>query len=336
MDVLLKLLKDILLIEFLTNLWKQLKPAKAFSWQTLIGLSLFSWLMSLLTRTAYVQDALATMGWLFLTLGVGWALGGQRFKIPLLNLTLQPGPWITGALTCVFLKGGLDYLPTSTAYILWPIISALIASMTKFLKPGPVLTTPTAAGRQQIVLLLLVNAIISCWFGFHFFLQDWLRDYPSILADDFSASTFVTKVGFGFKETSRGTVILNAAASALNEELSGRTWSEVERSLLNVNSEILKIEAQVKENLADATENQFWSLRAQIPPGAPEYTVVLQAIWQGPSAFPRGYYMQKSCLVSRVANQAPTATAPGALAQVRCGDDGPPVPIAPAPNGANT
>jgi Family of unknown function (DUF5357) len=335
MDTLLKLLRDILLINFLTDLWQRFKPPKAFSWQTLIGLSLFSWLMSLLTRTAYVQDALATMGWLFLTLGVGWALGGQKFKIPLLNLTLQPGPWITGALTCVFLKGAID-LPTSATYVLWPIISALIASMTKFLKPGPVLTTPTTAGRQQIILLLLVNGIISCWFGFHFLLQDWLDGYPSLLADNFATSTFVTKVGFGFKETSRGDVILNAAASALSRELSGRTWSEVERSLSNLNSEILKIEIQVKENLADTAENQFWSLRAQMPPGAPQYTVVLQAVWQGPSSFPMGYYTQKSCLVGRVVNQAPTPTAPGALAQVRCGDNGPPVPIAPAPNRANT
>lgn len=307
---LIGLLKDLLLINFVRWVWNQIKPKSAFAWQTLILLSLFSWLMSLLTPTTFVKEALSSMGWLFLTLGVGWALSDKKIPIAFLDITLYPGPWVSGALTCIFLREGWK-IPSSTAYILWPTISAIIASLSKFLKPGPTLAVPSRAGRQQIVLLLLSNAIVSCWFGFHFLIQDWLRQFPSVGNEDFSRSTFVNKMGSRSNQSSRGAAILDAAASQIATDLQSRPWAEVERWLLNINAGIAAIESQVKSGLADAEENQMWSLKGQVPPGLPQYTVVLQAVWQGPSAFANGYYLQKSCLVTRL----PSLTAG---AQVQC------------------
>jgi hypothetical protein len=329
-------LKQVLFVSLFVGIWQRLKPPQPFSWQTLIFLSLFSWLMSVLAVLEYVKDALSAMGWLFLTFGVGWALSGWKFNI--LGVTFYPGPWITGALLCVFLVEGWSDLPNSTAYILWPTLSALIASLPKFVKPGPVPTTPDVAGQQQIVLLVLSNMIISCWFGFHFLLRDWLREYPSIQTSDFSRSAFVVRLGSPSRDQSRGVPILQAAGDRLTQALEGRVWSETERWLLNINQEIAAIEAEVRNNLAPVEENALWSLRGQVPPTRTlGYTVVLQALWQGPSSDPNGYYLEKTCLLTQ-APRAPGSTnaSPQALTQVRCGPVSSPYPNAPAPGAPQT
>jgi Family of unknown function (DUF5357) len=314
---------------FFEQIWNQLKPPKFWCWQTLVALSIFSWITSVIAETDYVKDALAAMGWLFLTLGVGWGLGDKKFKIPLLDITFYPGPWVSGALSCLFITEGFD-LPRSVGFMLWPVISAVIASASRFVKPGPAYKQPDAADRQQIVLWILANSVISCWFGFHFLLQDWLRDFPSITADNYQRSAFVVKLGALQSDDdpantifqSRGEPILEAAAANMTTQLESRAWGDVERWLLNVNNEMQAIETEVKKGLAPAQENQFWSLKAQVPPtnSESEYTVLLQAVWQGPSSYPGGYYLEKPCQVTREITTVPigSPTANTSSTQVSC------------------
>lgn len=331
MNDIIDFLKKALFVGLIVAAWRRLKPPKAFSWQTLVFLSLFSWLMSLLAVTAYVKDTLSAMGWLFLTLGVGWALSDWKFS--LLGVTFYPGPWITGALLCMFLVEGWSDLPNSTAYILWPTLSAIIASLPKFIKSGPALTFPNAAGRQQIVLLLLANMIISCWFGFHFLVRDWLRQFPSVAASDFRESAFVVKLTSPFNPqevSSRGVPILETAAANMTQQLENRPWSATERWLLNIDREVAAIEAEVKRGLAPVAENALWSLRGQVPPSRQGYTVVLQAIWNGPSEQTVGYYLQKTCLVTQGARATNSPTT--AATEVTCGPTSEPIPLAVTPS----
>jgi hypothetical protein len=334
MDAFFRLLRDLFFINLIGKAWQRAKPPKAFSWQTLLYLSLFSWVMSVLSRTEYVRDALAAMGWLFLTLGTAWALGGRKFKIPFFDVVVQPGPWVSGALNCIFISASFPELPDSVPYILWPLISSFIASLTSFLKPGPSLTIPKPSTRQNLAIVILANTILSCWIGFHFMVKDWLRDYPSIASGDFTRSTFVNQLGLPGqqrqRQISRGVSILDAAGSIISDRLNGRAWSETERWLLNLNTEIPQVEQEVRNRLAPVDENTLWRLQAQIPPGT-EYTVLLQALWQGPSSFANGYYLTRSCNVSRVASLNNRQLPPGTIAtQVRCGPVSDPIETAPA------
>ncbi|MGB3613042.1 MAG: DUF5357 family protein, partial [Elainellaceae cyanobacterium] len=92
------------------HVWQTVRPDQAFSWQTLLFLCLFSWLMALLSsdtsllqsnsppedwgplslRTSPTKYALFTMGWIFLTLAVGWLLNGSKLKVPLFDIVLRP------------------------------------------------------------------------------------------------------------------------------------------------------------------------------------------------------------------------------------------------------
>lgn len=340
MSSLFALLRDLFLINLITNIWQRAKPPKTFSWQTLLYLSIFSAVMSFLARTDYVKDALASLGWLFLTLSVAWALGGRKFKIPFFDIDIQPGPWVSGALYSVFIAAGFPDLPDSVPWVIWPLISSAIASTTSFLKPGPALTIPKPSTRQNLLIVILANALLSCWIAFNFTVRDWLREYPSISNGDISRSTFVNEIGFPGaqqrRQVSRGVAILNVAGDILTERLDGRAWAETERYLLNLNNEIVQVQQQTFDRLGAVNENALWQLRATIPPGT-QYTVLMQALWQGPSSFPNGFYLTRACNVTRVVNLINRQLPPGTIAtQVRCGPISDPIENVPPPTPTNT
>ncbi|MBD2460023.1 DUF5357 family protein [Oscillatoria sp. FACHB-1407] len=295
-------------IDFITKYLKEVKP---FSGQTFILLSLFSWLMSLLVDSEFVRDFLSWFGWLFLTIGIDWVLAGVKQNI--LGIDVYPGPWIAGALACSFLFYG--WSDVSLAAISWPIVSALIATIPKFLKKGLEVVNPTIDGkkfavdRQEIVLLLFFSAILSCWIQFFFLLQNWLQEYPSLMADEFTRSAFVVKVASS-TQNSRGVMFLNLAETALRERLEPAPWGEVERWLFETDIEIPRLEEEVRRRIPRAEEDRLWNLEGEVSAGNPGYALTLRAFWLGPSSRPDGYYAQKVCSITERPNRV-TTTAPG-------------------------
>lgn len=309
MNNFLEFIKKALLFEAinerLKEIWKRLQEIKPYSWETLLLLSIFSWLISLLLENPFLKDVLAVFGWLFLIFGVGWALADNKLPIP--GLPVKYGPWITGALTTVFLfQTQILNEQYSTALIAYPLISAIIAALPAFIAPGPTFKTPDVAGRQSIVVIVLVGSLISCWIQFYYVLQGWLADYPSLLADSFARSNFVVRLDSDAINPPKGILILNSAEAILQEQLGNRPLAAVERWLLNIDNEVAQLEFQVKSSIAHLDESQFWHLRATIPPGSPDYTLRLEAIWQGPSSQLGGYTLEKTCRIGQV-YQRPTS-----------------------------
>lgn len=310
-------------IDFILKYFKDIKP---FSGQTLILLSLFSWVMSLLVDNEIVRDFLAWLGWLFLTVGVGWVLA--KVKQNILGIDVYPGPWITGALACSFLFYG--WSDVSLAAISWPILSTLIAIIPKFLKHGLDVINPTLDGkkfavdRQEIILLLLFSTILSGWIQFFFVLQDWLQQYPSLVADEFTRSAFVIKLDSS-SQNSRGVTFLNLAETALRDELETVPWSEVERWLFEADLEIPRLDVEIRQRIPKVEEDRLWALRGEVSAGNPDYALTLRAVWRGPSSRPGGYYSQKVCSIVQRSNrvipnaeQNPTVIPAATAAQVTC------------------
>jgi len=305
-------------------LWDQLKPPQAFSWQTLVWLSVFAWLLSFLTVTEVVEEILSWLGWLFLTFGVGWATWDTRINF--FGWMVRPGPWLAGALACtlLFWREGADPLPL--AVTLWPIVSATIAIVPRFF-PRLTFTLPDPAARQDILVLLLMSLLLSCWFRFHFLVQDWLADYPSVLADDFSNSGFVVTVSDALPENdSRGKLLLENVATEVEQQLEGIPWSETERWLFERDERIVGVQQQVVSTVQTRTEDSLWNLQALVPPQTRQdaYTLLLRARWLGPSSRPGGYLLEMSCEVRQVSNpvllQAGVAGAEP-LTQVECNQE---------------
>jgi hypothetical protein len=215
--------------------------------------------------------------------------------------------------------------PISVALVFWPPISATIASLPKFIKLGPKYTLPEKPeDRQQIILLMLSNLLLSCWIGLYFSTQDWLEQYPSLLSGDLSRSAFVLDLNPRDKPAPRGAILLERAGETVEGQLAGRPWSEVERWLFELNQRKQEFVDDVFRLMTDLEENQLWQLEARPVPGR-EYALQLFAIWTGPTTDGAGYYMTKTCLINRTPGtrvapgESTTPPAVSGIAQVACG-----------------
>lgn len=299
------------------ELFGLLIPSKWDSAKTLILLSIFSWAMSSIVSNR-VQNIIAFIGWLFLMGGVHWVMHEEKkLKETLTINKIFIGPWITGALICYFLFATPERIP-AIAYILWPIISAIIAAIPRFIGSDSVYQTPKwikpkPEDRQYVVNLALINLLLSCWIQLGFTTQTWVADYPSLRADNLSNSAFVINTSSGDGNPSRAIDILTRAETEVKAELGSQSWSQVERWLLNFEEQVEQLESRVISQLPQARENNYWSLQGRILAG--EYNIQLFSVWQGPSSDGVGYYYSKICQISRVVpadltSQPTSATTP--------------------------
>jgi hypothetical protein len=182
---------------------------------------------------------------------------------------------------------------------MWPIISAVLAGLPKFIKAGPEYKIPDVGDRLYLVNLLLINLLFSCWFQLYFSTQTWLTQYPSLVTEDLRRSQFFVRLQQQFIAVPRGGEILNQAESGLKKNLEGQPWSQVERYLLNFNEQAQTLGTVTIAQMPTLAENSFWRIAGKVLPEG-EYKVQLFAIWNGPSADNQGYHFSKICNINRV------------------------------------
>lgn len=307
------------IIDFLRNLFKAifdfLVPDRYFSWQTVIYMSLFSWLLSLLARTLGATDftvmLLATFGWIYLALGVGWAVETAKIR----PFGLPIAPWVAGAILCIFLFGTWTDRWIQPALATWPLISFLVVAVPNLLgwdlQPKPV---PPPV-RQKLILLFFLSLLFSSWFQFYFRIQTWLEIYPSLAADDLNRSSFVYRLPGQSEPVSAGVAQLTMAETILQEELGNRPWSSAERWLLNLDGQRQLMQQRVDNAVVQSSrEAPLWRLDMQPYTRGDGYTLNLWAVWEGPSASQNGYYLEKTCELAPVSRGA-LAPRPGPTAQ---------------------
>lgn len=306
-------------IHFILDRLKEIKafinPPRAYSWQTVILLSLFSWVMSLLA-TYLVRNFLANCGWIFLIWGVAWATSENPIKIG--NLSLSP--WITGSLVSIYLFGRNEDGISSLTLISWTPISALIAVLPNFFDKGLKLRLPSRKTRQGLINLFLSQLVISCWFQFYFVIESWVDQYPSLLADDFSNSHFVFKLPSEEPVVPRGGLILNLMEPQILEQLNNQPWSDIEQWRSQHQKTIAAIVKKVEKELPRSDEDMWWRFDSQVSPNPPGYNLQLQATWYGPRSQANPYNIKKNCQISPVYQQldADSSTTLTPVSEVRC------------------
>jgi hypothetical protein len=204
----------------------------------------------------------------------------------------------------VFLFGGLISTMPNVGILCWAPISAVIAASPNFIGFGPVYKKPKPSVRQEVIILVLSNLLLSCWFQLYFLTQSWLENYPSLLAEDLSHSPFVVQWVTPDRSRSRGFELLNQAELFLKAQLEGQSWAMTERWLLDLNKQIPWMQTSVIGELKQLEENPFWRLEARILPG--EYTLQLLAVWQGPTRKENGYYLARTCQITQIRNPIST------------------------------
>ncbi|MBD0336102.1 MAG: DUF5357 family protein [Cyanobacteria bacterium Co-bin13] len=290
---------------FFTGIRDFFIPSSYFSWKTMIYLSLFSWLMSWLAfgleATRFTVMLLTSFSWLFLSFGVGWGLQANNVKL----FGIPLAPWVAGAILCGFIFGLIPGDQQELAIVSWPLISALIIIVPQFLTWDGNVKIPPPMTRQQVILIFLISLLLSSWLQFYFRLQNWFDDYPSLMAESFDGSGFVYRVPGRTAPLSDGVALLTLTESALQRELHNRPWSGVERWLLNINDQLVSLRREIRDRLVSPSrEQRFWRIDVRPVTASNGYDLKLQAIWQGPTAEPNGYYLERTCQLTRVERPA--------------------------------
>lgn len=333
------------IVSLVSDIYQSLKqilyPPKWDSWQVLIWISVFSWVMSMLPESRFLQSLIASSGWLFLIPGVHWFLHQEKLKPatgPDINIkkgltfnNIFIGPWITGALVCIFLFGSLGEGLTRPGFVCWPPISAVIAALPKFIQMGPTYKIPDKPGdRQNLVLLMLTNLVLSCWLQLYFSTQNWIAQYPSLLASDLSKSAFVVRLNTTEPALPKGALILQQTCDIIQTELQGQSWSRIERWLLELDQQLESIAADVLDSQVPMIEEYaLWQLQGKVVPST-EYALKLFALWDGPTVDGNGFHLSETVYFRRVpgarvavtpspGNAKSKAAASPGLAKVSCG-----------------
>ncbi|MEB3289909.1 MAG: DUF5357 family protein [Leptolyngbya sp.] len=286
---------------YVTGLKTALWPRSAFSWLTVIYMSLISWLMSGLSyglgASPFTVGLMATLAWIFLALGVGWAFEAKNIK----PFGLSLGPWVSGGILCLFLFGSWGGAWLQPALITWPLMSFLVVAVPNLLSWELQPKRPSPAVRQSLALMLGFSLLVSSWFQFYFRLQTWLRDYPSLISDTFDHSAFVYRIPGQAMPLSAGVSYLTQAEILVKDQIDNKPWPGVERWLLNLQGQRQTLQQQVQLSQPASPESSLWQINLGTTTQGNGYRLNIQAVWLGPSARDGGYYFEKACDIMPVA-----------------------------------
>lgn len=316
----LSLLGLTVLFDFFKGIIERVKyifiPPKAFSWQTLIYLSLFSWLMSSLAdQGSAIRDIIAFFGWMFLIAGTSWYTTDKPLYIP--GTVMPIGAVITGGIVSIFaFQQDFDETGIVRTVIFWPTISAIITAIPEFFEGSGTdvkRQLPKLEDRQSIIVLIGCCILLSCWLNLSIVVDDWFKQYPSaqypIDQEKFPRTNdLLTTLEPENKTPQNGVLVLNKLQSAVETSLEGRNWSEVERWLKrarqnrNANGLGQKI---INIHLAGFEEKELWEVKTDVdnidPKDINSYRLDLFVVWKGPSASKNRYYLKNSCQLEPIA-----------------------------------
>ena len=292
-------------------------PPQAFSWQTLIYLSLFSWLMSSLADpNSAVRDIIAFFGWIFLIAGTSWYTTDKPLYVP--GTVMPVGAVITGGIVSVFAFRQDNSILVTKTIIFWPTISALITAIPEFFEGSGTdvkRILPKLDDRESIIVLIGSCMLLSCWLNLYVVTNEWLKQYPSAQYPIYEervveSSDLVQILEPSNKTPENGVLILNQLQSAVETALKGKTWSNVELWLQDSTRNVNRLGSRIKDiNLKEFEERNLWKVQTLVDNIVPNdyksgYKLDLFSVWEGPSAAPNGYYLKKSCEIEPIAESS--------------------------------
>ncbi|MBW4566383.1 MAG: septal junction protein FraD [Mojavia pulchra JT2-VF2] len=340
------LFKDLLgLSKFFTGIYARIRnllvPDKAYSWQTLIYLSLFSWALSSFA-TNPIRDTIGFFGWLFLIAGTAWYTTDDPLRVP--GTFMPVGAVITGFLVSVFAFGQNEDGISSGTIVYWPTISALITAIPEFFEGSGTdakAQIPKPQDRQKVIVLIASSMLLSCWLQFYFVVNNWLEGYPSLQSEKFNRSVFVIRTEPPARVSPNGAVILSKLQPLVEEQISKQPWSQVEKWLQNANINLRNLSQRLLQDqrLKINEEKELWLIEPRVsnpnPAKKDEYILDILSIWTGPTSNPNGYYLKKSCQIRPIAESTSNFTTnqseeTNVVAEIECGRVSKPI-IGPPP-----
>jgi hypothetical protein len=317
-------------------------PPRPYSWQTLLYLSIFSWIMSSFAdNSVTVKDIISLFGWIFLIAATAWYTTDNPILVP--GTSMPIGALVTGFLVSVFAFGPIanrdnrevvgifnwiyinDITPSTLVF--WPTISAIITAIPEFFEGSGTdakVQAPKIEDRQKVILLLACSTVLSCWLQLFFLVNNWVEEYPSLTVESFRESRLISgSEPLKNAVPENGVIILNKLEPIVKGRLAAKSWGEVETWLkYSRQGEIEQLGREIIEkNLFDDDEKSLWRVDSIINnynSSINSYKLDLRSIWTGPSANPNKFYLRKSCQIDRIGSTDIQAGETDYVAEVEC------------------
>lgn len=283
------------------KLQKALLPPKVVHWKTPLLLSIFLALLSVAAFTDWpTRRFILDMSWLFFTLSMGLLTSQKPFVIKGVPLS----PWVTSILIGLWLLVRLPGDRKEIAWIVGPIIAVVVLATIEIWQSESKWERARSLLRPQFLIITLVHLLFSCWFGFHFLIQDWLQQYPSVLSQDLRQSDFVVTFQGPTINRSRGVVILEEMEEYLQDQARTKPWPQVEQMLIDIDNERFFLRNEALKRVKRVAEDDSWDVKTSIVQGDARYQLDMQADWLGLVFRPEIYSFSKSCEIIDLGNRA--------------------------------
>lgn len=296
------------LTKLTNNLWetnkkvqKAMIPPKVVHWKTPLLLSIFLALLSVAAVTDMpTRTTIADMSWWLFTISMGALTCQQPFVIYGISLS----PWVTSFLIGLWLLVRLPAENKEIAWIAGPLIAVVVAAIIEIWKSESRWERVRALARPQFLIFILSHVLISCWFGFHFLIQGWLEQYPSVLSEDLRRSDYVVTFQPPKINPSRGVVLLNEMEKYLKKEARTKPWPQIEQMLIDIDNERFFLKNEALKTIKTVPEDARWDVKTSIVQGESRYQLDMQATWLGLVFRPEIYSFTKSCEAIDIGNRA--------------------------------
>ncbi|MBE9094262.1 DUF5357 family protein [Tychonema sp. LEGE 07203] len=280
---------------------KAMMPPRVVHWKTPLLLSIFLGLLAVAAITDLrTRTLMFDMSWLLFALSMGLLTSQKPFIVKGVSLS----PWVTSIIIGLWLLIRLPSDKKEIAWIVGPIIAVVVLAIIRVWKSDSKRESIRELMRPHFLMITLIHVTFSCWFAFHFLIQGWIQQYPSILSQDLRQSDYVVTFQQPTINPSRGVVILNAMERYLKNEARTKPWPQVEQMLIDIDNERFFLKNRALSTIGSVPEDGSWDVKTSIVQGQSRYQLEMQATWMGLVFRPEIYSFTKSCEVFDTANRA--------------------------------
>jgi len=289
-----------LLRKSLSWLLNFLKQEPTFNWRSLIKISIYIWAIALLFNVLGFnnrwQNNIAYLGCIILIIAFVWFSKENPLTLYGFSLSYWILVLLISSLIASFNRKIAPWL-----WIIWPPLSAVFAALPEWEKAERKWKYVTVDVRLKLLIWILIHLLVSCWIGFSLVIQDWLYQYPSLLADNFNNSNFVVKIQLNYHSTTVGAIVLNSMEQQLKAELTCKPWSETELWLGNTTNKNQLVNQAIKKV---GLEKKMWKIKPDLFAKKTGYNLLMSAQWLGPTSQSTAYHLKKVCEINQVLPQS--------------------------------
>ena len=150
-------------------------PPRFFHWKTLLIFSIVIWVLSFLALEE-TRELIAAVGWILLTISLGWATSQPPFIIGAFPLS----PWVIATFICLLIYQITNETEPTFAFKVWPLIAAIFIIVVEWFKSRSPEKSPPLLSRQTLVIIVLIHVLLSCWIEIYILVAQQIENNPEL------------------------------------------------------------------------------------------------------------------------------------------------------------